>query len=143
MTTQERPKIPAAQILYGDIVYWITVLACIFCTIGPFIAIWNVDNNVGNPHYLFAAIFEGKSPTEVWEIVAGGFPGGHFWFDNFTKGDGFTQFGLALGCSVGLWGLLVSAVAYMFEKAYLYVILSLWVALLIFLSASGLVSGSH
>ena len=211
MNTQERPKMPRAQIIYGEVVYWVTILAAIICMIGPLIAMLNVENNVLNPHFLFAKIFEGKSSRTVWaeagpfkltqksldaikeegapedviNILArfqnkefksgdeaikvfektmgkdllekpidndktvqslilkhgGGFPGGHFYWSNLTVGDGFTQLGLALGCSVALWALIIAAFAYLSEKTYIYVFLSLWVALLVFLSATGIIKG--
>jgi len=141
MNSEERPKMPRAQIIYGGIVYWVTIAAAIICMIGPVIAMSSPENNVLNPHYLFANIFEGKDSETIWKEVGGGFPGGHFYLRNFTKGDGFTQFGLALGCSVALWALIAVAIAYLSEKTYLYVFLSLWVGLLIFLSLVGIVKG--
>ena len=140
MTAEERPIMPRAQLVYGAIVYWITIAAALICMIGPVISMASVENNVLNPHFLFAGIFEGKNAAAVWQDVGGGFPGGHFWFKNFTKGDGFTQFGLALGCSVALWALIGTAIAYLREKTYLYVSLSLWVAALVLLAATGIVS---
>jgi len=142
MTAEETPIMPRAQLVYGAIVYWITIAAAIICMIGPVISMASVDNNVLNPHYLFAGIFEGKDAATVWQEVGGGFPGGHFYFKNFTMGDGFTQFGLALGCSVAIWALLAAAIAYLLDKIYLYVILSLWVAFLVAVSAIGIV-GMH
>ena len=141
MSAEERPVMPRAQIIYGEIVYWVTITAAIICMIGPVISMVSVENNVMNPHYLFSSIFEGKNTETIWEEVGGGFPGGHFYLTNFTSGDGFTQFGLALGCSVALWALLAAAIAYLAEKTYLYVFLSLWVGLLIFLSMIGIVKG--
>lgn len=136
----EEPKMPSAQIVYGEIIYWVTIVACIICMIGPVISLSSPENNVLNPHYLFAAIFEGKSAEAVWQEVGGGFPGGHFYFKHITKGDGFTQLGLALGCSCALWALIAAAFAYFKEKIYIYVGLSLWVAFMIFLSVIGIVS---
>lgn len=211
MNTEERPKMPREQIIYGEIVYWITILAALICMIGPVIAMSNVDHNVLNPHFLFAKIFEGKSTDTIWgeagpfkltqkslntikeegvpeDVIkrldsfknrafksgdeaikvlektlgkdllennidndktlkslllkhGGGFPGGHFYLGNFTLGDGFTQFGLALGCSVALWALIIVAFAYLSEKTYIYVFLALWVAFLVFLSAAGIIKG--
>jgi hypothetical protein len=140
MNTQERPRMPRAQIIYGEIVYWITIIAAIVCMIGPVISMINVENNVLNPHYLFAGIFEGKSAETIWNEVGGGFPGGHFYLSNFTSGDGFTQFGLALGCSVAIWALLASSIAYVKEKFFLFFLLSLWVAFLVITSMVGLLS---
>ena len=143
MSAEARPKMPRAQIVYGEIVYWITIVACIICMIGPLISLASPDNNVLNPHYLFASIFQGQSAETVWQEVGGEFPGGHFYLKNLTKGDGFTQFGLALGCSVAFWGLLASAFSFLREKSYLFIILSLFVACLIFVSMTGLVNMGH
>ena len=142
MRADERPKMPREQIVYGEIVYWITIVSCIICMVGPVIAMANVENNILNPHFLFAKIFEGKNAQAIWQEVGGGFPGGHFYLKNFTTGDGFTQFGLALGCSVALWALVASAVAFISQRIYLYFFLSLWVGFLVFVSMVGL-AGMH
>ena len=110
--------------------------------VGPVISVASPDNNVLNPYKLFNAIFEGQDAQTVWQEVGGEFPGGHFYLKNLTYGDGFTQLGLALGCSVALWALIVVAVAYASERIYLYAILSLWVAGLVALSMIGIV-GMH
>lgn len=139
MNADEKPIIGREQIVYGEIVYWITIVAAIICMIGPVISMASPENNVLNPHYLFSGIREGKSAEEIWETAGDDFPDGHFYLRHFTKGDGFTQFGLALGCSVGLWALIAVAFVYLKEKNYLYLGLALWVALLIFLSMVGIV----
>ncbi len=139
----ERPKMPASQRVYGEFIYWFTILAAIICMIGPVIALSNIDNNFMNPHYTFQAIFDGKSAPEVWQEVGGGIPkkGGHFWLDHFTKGDGFTQFGLALGCGVAFPALLAAAIAYIKDKNYGYTLLCLWVAFLVAFSLLGIIKG--
>jgi hypothetical protein len=128
--------------VYGSIVYWVTILACLICMVGPVLSVASPNHNVLNPYKLFAAIFEGKDAQTVWQEVGGEFPGGHFYLKNLTYGDGFTQFGLALGCSVALWALIAAAIAYASHRVYLYVFLSLWVALLVALSMVGIV-GMH
>lgn len=144
-TNDNRPAIPASQILYGDTVYWLCVCAAIACMIGPMIALLDVDHNMANPHYLYGAIFSGKSPEQLWAGLTAGreFPGGHFWIQNFTMGDGFTQFGLALGGFVAGPALVMSAFAFVKEKKPLWVALSLWVAFMIAVSAIGVVDAGH
>ena len=142
MNTDNAPKMSRAQTVYGSIVYWITILSCIICMIGPVLSVAAPEKNVLNPYKLFNAIFEGKDAQTVWQEVGGEFPGGHFYLKNMGYGDGFTQFGLALGCSVALWALIVVAFAYAADKIYLYVGLSLWVAALVALSMIGIV-GTH
>lgn len=139
MNGGELPSVPRVQILFGEIVYWITIVSAIICMVGPLVAMLAPENNVVNPYFLFAAIFAGKTAPEVWAQASGGFPGGHFYWHHLTTGDGFTQFGLALGCSVALWALLAAAFAYVKERSPLYTMLSLWVALLVVLSAVGII----
>jgi len=137
----EQPKIPTAQIVFGDIVYWLCIISAIICMVGPVISIFSVDNNVMNPHFLFSVIWEGKEAAVVWEEVGGGFPGGHFWLNNLTKGDGFTQFGLVIGCACAFPALLGASIVYLSRKPRLYIwaILSLWVAAIITFSMIGVV----
>ncbi len=142
MNTPETPKMPHAQTIYGAIVYWVTILSCIICMIGPVVSVASPDNNVLDPYKLFNAIFEGKDAETVWEEVGGDFPGGHFYLKHFTYGDGLTQVGLALGCSVALWALIAAAISYATDKIYLYAGLSIWVAGLVALSMVGIV-GMH
>ncbi len=140
MNGGQLPSVPKVQILFGEIVYWVTIGAAIICSIGPLVAMLDPGDNVVNPYFLFASIFAGKTAPEVWAQAAGGFPGGHFYFNHLTTGDGFTQFGLALGCSVALWGLVAVSFVYLLkERSVLYGVLSLWVAALVLLSAIGIV----
>lgn len=134
----ERPKIPLPSKVYGNLVYWLCVIACVICILGPALAIAFVDKNVLNPHFLFFAIWEGKTAAEVWQ-AGGGFPGGVFGlFDLFT-GDGFTQLGLAIGCGSAGIALLFTAVAFLRERAYRWVLVSIWVAALVIFAAAGIV----
>ena len=129
----EKPKMPPAQIYYGETVYWLCLVSAVICVIGPVVTMLFTENNVLNPFFLFSAIWEGKSAQEVWQGAGGGFPGGHFYLRRFNSGDGITQFGIALGCASALPALLCAAVAYVREKppAYLWAGLACWVALLI------------
>lgn len=130
----EKPSFPHAQIVYGEVVYWLCLLSALICTIGPVISMADVDNNVMNPHKLFTLIWAGESAQAVWAKGAGGYPGGHFYLQHFTKGDGFTQFGVALGCACALPALLCAAfLGYMREKpkAWLWFGMSLWVSFMI------------
>ncbi len=140
MSADETPKMPRANTVYGAIVYWITIISCLICMVGPVISVAFPENNALNPYKLFNAIFEGKNAQQVWQEVGGEYPGGHFYLKNLTYGDGFTQFGLALGCSVALWALIATAIAYTKDRIYLYAGLALWVALMVALSMVGIVA---
>ena len=136
----EKPKIPIPQVIYGKIVYWLCIIAAFICTIGTVLAIAFPDKNFMNPHYLFFNIWQGNTPEAVWQQVGGGFPGGHFWLQNLNTWDGFTQLGIVIGCSCACLALLGAAIAFLREKprSYGWALVSLYVALLVLLSALGI-----
>ena len=78
-----RPDMPKAQIIYGEVIYWLCIIAAAICTIGPIISLWFVDNNVLNPHYVFAALWEGKSAEEI--IADNNEALIHFWKDPISN----------------------------------------------------------
>jgi hypothetical protein len=135
-----KSKIPVPQIVYGRCIYWLCITAAVICTIGPVIAVAFPDKNLMNPHYLFPAIWEGKSPEMIWQEVGKGFPGGYFWLHNLNTGDGFTQFGIVLSCSCASVALIATAITFLRQKPrpYRWVLLSFGIALLIVLSALGI-----
>jgi hypothetical protein len=144
-TVEPRPRMPRAQRIYGETIYWFAIGAAVLCMIGPLVAMTAPSNNVIDPRFLFSAIFEGKSAEEIWAMSDDGTRGGHFWMQRPTAGDGLTQLGLVIGCSCALWGLLAAAVCYLVDRprTILYAALAVWVGLLIALSATGAVSGGH
>lgn len=135
------PAMPISQIVYGELVYWITILSAIIVTVAPILAMLFTKNNIMNPNYTFGAIFAGKKIADVWALSkTGGFPGGHFYLQHLTTGDGLTQLGLVLGCCVALPGLIGAMFCYAREKSYGFVALSLWVGALVACSAIGIVN---
>ena len=134
-----KPRVPGVQIVFGDIVYWVTVLACILTIVGPLISFIFMDGNVMNPHYLFDSIWNGDKPEMVWDKVAAQEPNGHFWTHNLTAGDGLTQLGIVIGCAVGMPALLIAGLIYGFkEKAWMQAVMALWVTALIVVSVLGI-----
>jgi hypothetical protein len=132
--------LPLSYSVYGVIIYWISIIAALICTLAPILAIAFPDRNVLNPEFLFSTIWQGKKPDAVWQTVGGGFPGGHFWIHNLTYGDGIVQFGLVLGCSCAGIALLGTAIAYLKERprSYGWTVLCLVISTLIALAAAGI-----
>ena len=131
---------PLPQRTYGSIIYWLSIAASMICIIAPVIAVASPNRNVMNPHFLFFTIWEGKNPEAVWQEVAGGFPGGHFWLNNLTSGDGFTQVGLVLGCLCAGVALIGTSIAFIWRepRVYGWALVSLGLATLIILAALGI-----
>lgn len=120
MAEETRPEIPFAGIIYGEIIYWGTIAGSIIAIIGSTIAAIFNKNNVIEPSYLFSAIWEGKSPTAIWEGAIGAAPKGHWYLSNLFAGDGITMFGLALGVFTVIPGLFLSGIVLLKKKDYVF-----------------------
>lgn len=123
--------ISKSQQVYGIVIHWITIASAIVAMVAPVLILLRPEHNVLNPNFIFAAIWEGQGIDEIWAGAEGGFPGAHFYLQNFWAGDGFAQFGIAFGCSVAVWGLIPAIFNYIKEKEYVYAGLGLFIAALI------------
>lgn len=92
----DRPLVPLAGVVYGDIIYWITIVATVVVLIGSVIT-FTTGHNTVDPGYLLSAIWEGKTVEEVWMGGVGTMPEGHWYLSEITTGNGLTTTGLALG----------------------------------------------
>jgi hypothetical protein len=137
----EKPKIAQSQIVFGDIVYWLTITSAIICIIGPVLSFAAMGNNVLNPHYLFANMWTGMGPNGIMEKMGSIGATGHYWIQNLTTGDGFTMLGMVIGCVVALPAMLIAAIIYLVkEKSYVWAFGALWIVLLVVVSVLGIVS---
>ena len=137
------PEVDKSQLYYGKVIHWLTIVACLVTLIAPVLILMFPHSNLLNPSLIFDAIFEGKRPPEIWEAAGVPFKPGSFWklfLGNIFTPDGFATFGVTLGCSVTLWGLVPAAWQFLKKKEYFYVGVSLFVMALIALAMSGLVN---
>jgi hypothetical protein len=131
---------PRPQVVYGQVVYWLSITAALICTLAPIVVVAFPAKNVLDPHFLFSTIWAGKKPEVIWQQVAGGFPGGHFWLHNLPSGDAFIQLGIVLGCCCAGVGLFAASIAFWREKPrpYGWVLACLTIAVFIALAATGI-----
>jgi len=130
--------IPKPQLVYGTIVYWITVASCMVCFVGSLAAFALVEGNVLNPQHAFRALFEGGSVEDIWH-AAGAFPGGHFYLQHLPAGDAIVQLGIALGCSCALWGLLAACYSYVRERSWGYATASIVLCCIMIFAITGVI----
>lgn len=139
--TDNRPEIPVSGIIYGEIVYWITIAGSIIAVIGSTIAMLGAKNYL-DPSYVFSAIWEGQTTVAVWEGTVGSIPRGHWYLGHLGAGDGMAMFGLALGVFSVIPGLIGSGVAMLRKRQFLFGSLALVAALLCITSCLGLIQVS-
>lgn len=130
----------SADKAYGAVVYWITFSSALLCIVGPLAALALPGRNVLEPGLVFEGVWEGRTAGEVWLYAGGGFPGGHFYIDRLFSGDGLTYFGIVLGSTAALWGLLAAAACFIRERAYGYAGACVLVSAVIVFAMTGVVS---
>jgi hypothetical protein len=136
------PEIDKSQLYYGVVVHWITIISCLIALLTPVFILIFPHSNILNPTLIFDAIFEGKKSAEIWEAAGVPYKSGDFWklfMGRFFTPDGIAMFGVVLGCSVTLWGLIPALWQFIKKKNFLFVGVSLFVMALITLAMSGLV----
>ena len=137
------PEIQKSQLHFGKVVHWLTILSCIISLLAPPLILLYPGKNLLNPALIFNALFEGKSPVEIWAVAGAVFTPGDFWklfLGNFFRPDGFATLSITLGCSVTFWGLIPAVYQFIKKKEYFYCCVSLFVMALIALAMSGLIN---
>jgi hypothetical protein len=124
MTEESKPKPSIAGLIYGEIVYWGTILGSIIAIVASTIAVMGASNVI-EPSYVFSAIWEGKDTTTIWKGAIGALPKGHWYLTNLFTGDGLTMLGVGLGVFAVIPGLFLSAISLAIKKQYLFGLLGI------------------
>ncbi|NIR59443.1 MAG: DUF1634 domain-containing protein [Gammaproteobacteria bacterium] len=126
-TDQERPDIPVAGIVYGDIIYWGTIIAAVIALIGSVVT-FTTNAQYMDPGYLLSALWEGKDVETVWREAVGAQPEGHWYLRELTTGNGLTMAGIALGVFIVVPGILGAAMVLFRERKPAFGVLALLAA---------------
>ena len=118
-SVEDRPVAPRAGVVYGDMIYWITVAATVVVIIGSLLTITTTYNYI-DPNYLLSAIWQGKTVEEIWVGAVGAQPDGHWYLGQLLTGNGLTAAGIALGVFSVIPGIIGAAVVLFKEKERLY-----------------------
>ena len=119
MAEEGKPKPAFAGLVYGEIVYWGTVIGALIAILGSAYAFAS-KSNVMDVSHVFSAIWQGKDTASVWMEGIGRMPQGHWYLPKITTGDGLTMFGMAFGIFAVIPGMFASAIAMLKKKDYLF-----------------------
>ncbi|MFW6127825.1 MAG: DUF1634 domain-containing protein [Halobacteriota archaeon] len=155
MKEEERPKPPMAGVIYGEIAYWIILVGTVIAIIGLAIYLVAPSEEVAVEKGCFLENLWAGCESEggravgcdadtIWERCSSmDRPHGHWYIGYLGYGDGLAMAGIAIGCMaavVGMWGASIGMIR---RKEIVYIILSLLVAIILTLSAAGLLSLGH
>ncbi|MGD8559854.1 MAG: hypothetical protein PVG89_14635 [Gammaproteobacteria bacterium] len=128
-----RPVAPVAGIVYGDIIYWLTIAATCVVLVGSIVTFTTLNNHI-NPNDLLSAIWQGKDVEHIWLSFVGEQPDGHWYLEHIHTGNGLTASGIALGVFSVIPGILGAAFVLFREKEYLFGALAVIAAIITIVS---------
>ena len=138
MTEDEKPKPASESVIYGGVVYWVTICASFIALIG-FVTAFVTKSNFVSPSYLISSMWQGKHPAEIWEGAGQSVPVGHWYLSSLASGDGLAALGLTLGILSVTLGLMVSAIVLFKKKDIFFGALALIAATLTIIPILGLI----
>ena len=93
----ERPEIPVAGIIYGDIIYWVTIIGAVVTIIGSVLAFVTTTAYI-DPNYIVGAMLDNQNVEQIWAgTTAAVPPAGHWYLDQLGNGTGLMMLGMAIG----------------------------------------------
>ncbi len=137
---QDTRKDSLAGIIYGEIVYWGLLFACVVVVIGSVLSF--LGHNYVPVSYWISAIWQGKSVAEIWKGATGSLPNGHWYLSHLTTGDGLTALGISLGVFPVIPGLLLCGATLIKEKEIFYGLLAIGCGIVVIIGLLGLVPAS-
>ncbi len=128
---------PLAGRVYGNIVYWGTVVSAIMAIVGMVISFVSKADFV-HPSYMLSSIWQEMSVSQIWQGAIGELPKGHWYLKHLATGNGITELGLALGVFIVIPAMLSSAYVMIKEKNVFFASLAIIAAFITTVSMVGL-----
>ena len=145
MSEQNVQKPLLSGLVYGEFAYWIALAGLLIALVGIVMYLFGA-NQFFDPNIIMQGLFEGKDASTIWKEATGGeVIYGHWYLEKLASSDGIAMLGIGVCCFagvVGAWGAVVSMIVNK-EKPYIFLYFALIIAVILILSAVGVISVGH
>ena len=128
---------PIARI-YGEIVYWCTIIASILVIISTTCAFLGM-HGLFEPAYLFSSIWAGKEASEIWLNSTGQLPGPYWYLHQLWNTDSLAMLGIMLGIISVVPASFAASVIFFKQGRNFFGVMGILTALLILLPCLGFI----
>ena len=134
------PKPPIAGVIFGGITYWLAIAGLIISLVG--FAIYLTRGGFLNEACQLQGLWRGDLVQEIWTECAGvtEAPHGYWYLEKLGQGDCLALLGIAVACAAGVIGMWGAFFGLLRSKGGIYIIFALIAALILSLSASGIIT---
>ncbi len=99
MRIYKKSVIPLSGLIYGQIIYWITLFSSVLVVIGTVVSFLEEESPLP-ASYLLQSVIDGKTKNEIWQNSSlASSPKITYFFDHFNYGESITMIGISLGVS--------------------------------------------
>lgn len=99
MRLYQKSLIPISGVIYGQTIYWLTLISAFLVLLGTIVSFLEKSSPLP-ASYLLQAVIDGERIAEIWgESPLGQAPDMMFFLSNPTFGESITMIGLGLGVS--------------------------------------------
>jgi len=102
-------------IIYGVIVYWITIASSLIVIIGSIVA-FDTQADLVSPSYWLSSLWQGETTAEIWAGLSVTPPVDHWYLNYLGTGDGLTSFGISVGIFSVTLGMIASGIILFMEN---------------------------
>lgn len=124
--------------IYGEIVYWCTIVASIWVIITTTSAFLGLPVLI-DPAYLFSSIWNGREAAEIWLNSTGQLPGTHWYLNQLWNTDSSAMLGIVVGIFSVVPASLTASVIFFKQGHNFFGVMGLLTGLLILLPCVGLI----
>lgn len=144
------PRVPVAGIVYGQIVYWLVSLGILVALAGSIICV--ISTGSPNTASILGGLWNGDNIHILWEKCAGlDEPLHGYWYLFLVSwGDRTAMLGIVISCMASVFGMWGASIKMLFNPKHtrdpmkrLYFLLAVIVAIVLTLSALGMISLKH
>jgi hypothetical protein len=143
MENNEVPRPPREGIVYGEIAYWLLLIGMMVAIVGSVIYI--ASQGYVDKTCLLTHLWQGDDIHAIWEECAGAseVPQGHWYLGMLSQPDAIAMLGIAISCIAAVFGMWGAFFQMLRSGRKLYLIFALIIAVILTLSALGIISLEH
>ena len=138
MRLYQKSLIPISGVIYGQTIYWLTLLSSCLVLLGTIISFLEKDSPIP-ANQLLQSVIDGKSVDQIWHgIGLNAAPDMFFFLANPTFGESITMIGIGIGVSSVVPATFFSAYFLKKSRNPVFAVLAVMAGLLTCFAVSGI-----
>ena len=138
MRLYQKSLIPISGVIYGQVIYWLTLVSSFLVLLGTIVSFMEKDSPVPTSQ-LLQSVIDGKSVDQIWQGMGlSPAPDMLFFLANPSVGESITMIGIAIGVSSVVPATFISAYFLKKSRNPVFACLAVLAGLLTCVAVSGI-----